>query len=439
MRVTRTTRWQVVGASTIGTIVEWYDFYLYGTAAALVLNQVFFPNLDPLAGILASYASFAAGFLVRPFGGVIFGHFGDKYGRKPILIATLLLMGFATAGIGLLPTYNSIGIAAPILLLLLRMLQGLGAGAEYSGAILFSAEYNSDRRGFFASWPPAASDFAVALSAGVFALFKLMPDDQFLAWGWRIPFLLSLLAVAVGYFVRRRILETPEFTAVKEEARQTRVPALELITKHPRRVLVAMGVNVGPSVGYVFTVFALGYMTKQLGVPQGTALLAAGDRCLVRRRRQHPVRKPVGPHRPPQHHVVGFAVLRRLCVPVLLAAGDAPAAAHHVRDGRGVLDWPALCVRGAARFLHRAVRDTASLLRHRAGAGDDGGAGRRPASARRHGRGRRGGRGVVAGRRADDRAGTDYHPVRGHGAGAGRRHSAGGEGIDSLEPYPRRV
>jgi MFS transporter, MHS family, shikimate and dehydroshikimate transport protein len=274
MRVTSTTRWQVVGASTIGTIVEWYDFYLYGTAAALVLNRVFFPNLDPLAGILASYATFAVGFLVRPFGGVIFGHFGDKYGRKPVLIATLLLMGFATAAIGMLPTYNSIGIAAPILLLLLRMLQGLGAGAEYSGAILFSAEYNSDRRGFFASWPAAATDFAIAVSAGVFALFKLMPDDQFLAWGWRIPFLLSLLAVAVGYFVRRRILETPEFTAVKEEARQTCVPALELITKHPRRVLIAMGVNVGPSVGYVFTVFALGYMTKQLGVPQGTALLA---------------------------------------------------------------------------------------------------------------------------------------------------------------------
>jgi MFS transporter, MHS family, shikimate and dehydroshikimate transport protein len=270
----RTTRWQVVGASTIGTIIEWYDMYLYAAAAALVLNRVFFPNLDPLTGILASYASFAVGFLVRPFGGMIFAHFGDKYGRKPVLVATLLLMGFATAAIGMLPAYNSIGIAAPILLLLLRMLQGLGAGAEYSGAILFSAEYNSDRRGFFASWPPAATNFAIALSAGVFALFKLMPDDQFLAWGWRIPFLLSLLAVAVGYFVRRRILETPSFTAVKEEARQTRVPALELITKHPRRVLVAMGVNVGASIGYVFTVFVLGYMTKQLGIPQGTALLA---------------------------------------------------------------------------------------------------------------------------------------------------------------------
>jgi MFS family permease len=274
MSVTRTTRWQAVGASTIGTIIEWYDFYLYGTAAALVLNRVFFPHLDPLAGILASYATFAAAFLARPFGGVIFGHFGDKYGRKPVLIATLLLMGFATAAIGLLPTYNSIGIAAPILLLSLRILQGLGAGAEYSGAILFSAEYNSNRRGFFASWPAAASDFAVAVSAGVFALFKLMPDDQFLAWGWRIPFLLSLLAVAVGYFVRRRILETPEFSAVKQQARQTRVPALELLSKHPRRVLVAMGVNVSPSAGYLFTVFALGYMTKQLDVPQAIALLS---------------------------------------------------------------------------------------------------------------------------------------------------------------------
>ena len=146
----RTTRWQAVGASTIGTIVEWYDFYLYGTAAALVLNKVFFPNYDPLVGILASYATFAVGYLVRPFGGVLFGHFGDKYGRKPVLIATLLLMGFVTAAIGVLPTYGAIGIAAPIMLLLLRLLQGLGAGAEYAGAILFAAEYGStQRRGFF--------------------------------------------------------------------------------------------------------------------------------------------------------------------------------------------------------------------------------------------------------------------------------------------------
>jgi MFS family permease len=269
-----TTRWEAIGASTIGTVVEWYDFYLYGTAAALVLNKVFFPNYDPLVGILASYATFAVGYLVRPFGGVLFGHFGDKYGRKPVLIATLLLMGFGTAAIGLLPTYGAIGIAAPILLLLLRMLQGLGAGAEYAGAILFAAEYGSTRRGFFASWPPSATDLSIAISAGVFFLFSLMPEDQFIAWGWRIPFLLSLVAVGIGYFVRRRILETPEFTAVKDQARMTRAPAWELITKHPGRVLVAMGANVGPSVGYVYTVYALGFMTRQLGVPQTTALTA---------------------------------------------------------------------------------------------------------------------------------------------------------------------
>jgi MHS family shikimate/dehydroshikimate transporter-like MFS transporter len=272
--VARTTRWEAIGASTIGTVVEWYDFYLYGTAAALVLNKVFFPNYDPLVGILASYATFAVGYLVRPFGGVLFGHFGDKYGRKPVLIATLLLMGFGTAAIGVLPTYGTIGIAAPIILLLLRVVQGLGAGAEYAGAILFAAEYGSTRRGFFASWPPSATDLAIALSAGVFFLFTLMPEDQFIAWGWRVPFLLSLVAVGIGYFVRRRILETPEFLSVQTEARMTRVPAWELITHYPARVLVAMGANVGPCIGYVYTVYTLGFMTRQLGVPQTTALTA---------------------------------------------------------------------------------------------------------------------------------------------------------------------
>lgn len=268
------TRGQAVAASTIGTIVEWYDFYLYGTAAALVLNKVFFPTFDPLAGVLASYATFAVGYFVRPFGGVLFGHFGDKYGRKPVLIATLLLMGLSTAAIGILPTYGSIGIAAPVILLLLRLLQGLGAGAEYSGAILFAAEYGTQRRGFFASWPPSATDFAIALSAAVFFLFSLMPNDQFIAWGWRIPFLLSLFAVGIGYFVRRRIPETPEFTSAREQVKQTRVPAWELVARQPRRVLVAMGVNVAPSIGYVYTVYTLGYMTRQLGIPQPVALAA---------------------------------------------------------------------------------------------------------------------------------------------------------------------
>ena len=268
----RSSVFRAVGASTIGTIVEWYDFYIYGTAAALVLNKLFFPTLDPLAGILASYAAYAVGFLVRPVGGVIFGYYGDKYGRKPVLIATLMLMGLSTAAIGLLPTYDSIGIAAPILLILLRMLQGLGAGAEYSGAVLFAAEYSGTRRGFWASWPPAAVDGAIVLSAGVFALFSLLPSEQFLIWGWRIPFLLSLVAVGIGYFVRRKILETPEFTKVSAKARTARMPVWELIRTQPRTVVVAMGANVIMNIGYVYQVYVLTYMTKELGISQATAL-----------------------------------------------------------------------------------------------------------------------------------------------------------------------
>ena len=270
----RSSVWQAVSASTIGTIVEWYDFYIYGTAAALVFSKLFFPTLDPLAGILASYAAYAVGFLVRPLGGVLFAYFGDKYGRKPVLIATLLLMGLSTAAIGLLPTYDSIGIAAPILLTLLRVFQGLGAGAEYSGAVLMSAEYSADRKGFWASFPPMAVDGAIVLSAGVFALFSLLPSDAFLAWGWRIPFLLSLVAVAIGYFVRRRILETPEFTSVAREARAATMPVWELIRTRPRAVLIAMGANVIMNVGYVYQVYVLSYMTKQLGVSQNTALIS---------------------------------------------------------------------------------------------------------------------------------------------------------------------
>ena len=183
-------------------------------------------------------------------------------------------MGFSTAAIGLLPTYDSIGIAAPILLLILRILQGAGAGAEYSGAILFSAEHGRDRRGFFASFPAASTDIATVLAAGIFFLFSQMPSKQFLSWGWRLPFLLSLVGVAVGYFMRRRMPETPEFAVVRQQAQRTRLPAWELITKHPRRVLVAMGANVANTNTYIYTVFALGYMTRQLHVPQTVALLA---------------------------------------------------------------------------------------------------------------------------------------------------------------------
>ena len=195
---TRFSTVKAVAASTAGTVVEWYDYSIYGTAAALVFSKLFFPTIDPVAGLIASYATYAVGYLARPFGGALFAHFGDKYGRKPVLIATLFVMGFSTAAIGLLPTYASIGLLAPILLVLLRLIQGLGAGAEYCAAVLFAAEYDPAQRGLRGSWPAAATDVSFTLSTGIFFLVSWsMPPDQFLAWGWRVLFLLSLVAVAI--------------------------------------------------------------------------------------------------------------------------------------------------------------------------------------------------------------------------------------------------
>lgn len=286
--VARASIWKVLGASTLGTVIELYDFYIYATAAALVFNKLFFPTLDPVAGILAAYAAYAVGFLARPLGGLVFGYCGDRFGRKPVLVITLLLMGLSTAAIGILPTYTEIGIAAPVILTVLRVCQGLGAGAEFAGAILVSAEQSPRHRGFRAAWPAAANDGALILAAGIFAVFSMMPGDQFMTWGWRVPFLLSLVAVALGYFVRRRIPETPEFQAARARTKQTRMPVLEVILTEPRRLLAALGNNVVLSVGYVYQVWALTYMVNTLGISQGVALaslmIAAGCgavACLV--------------------------------------------------------------------------------------------------------------------------------------------------------------
>jgi MFS transporter, MHS family, shikimate and dehydroshikimate transport protein len=263
---------RAVGASTIGTIVEWYDFFIYGNASALVFGPLFFPSEDPLAGILASYAAYALGFMVRPIGGLLFGYIGDKRGRKPVLIATLMLMGLSTVAIGFLPTYQSIGIWAPVLLLLLRILQGLGSGAEYAGAVLVAGEYSVRRRGFFAAFPAAAVDIAIIVAAAVFAATNVLPNEQFLAWGWRIPFLLAIISVVVGYFVRRRVMETPEFTALERQGRIARTPVLDVLREQPRAVFVAMGVNVIITLGYVYQVWTLTYITNTLGLSRSVAL-----------------------------------------------------------------------------------------------------------------------------------------------------------------------
>jgi MFS transporter, MHS family, shikimate and dehydroshikimate transport protein len=271
----RTSLWQVIGASVVGTVMEWYDFFIYGAAAALVFNKLFFPEFSPLAGTMAAFGTYALGFFARPVGGIIFGNLGDKIGRKAILVMTLLLMGVATTLIGVLPTFNQIGIWAAVLLLLLRILQGLGAGAEFGGAVIMAAEYSpQNKRGLYASLPCTGVALGLLLSSGIFALFQSLPEDQFLAWGWRIPFLLSIVVVAIGLYIRLRIMETPVFAHVKETHTEVQMPAMEVVRSQTRNLLVAIGARFSENGNaYIIQTFALTYVATQLGMPENTALV----------------------------------------------------------------------------------------------------------------------------------------------------------------------
>jgi metabolite-proton symporter len=265
----------VVVASFIGTTIEWYDFFLYGTAAALVFNRLFFPTLDPLAGTLSAYGTFAVGFVARPLGGAVFGHFGDRIGRKQMLVWSLSIMGVATALIGLTPTYAQIGIWSPILLVVLRFVQGFGVGGEWGGAVLLAVEHSGgERRGFHGSWPQMGVPGGGLLSTVIFAAFSSwLPEPAFLRWGWRIPFLISVLLVAVGLFVRLRVLESPSFEKVKEARRESRTPLLDVFRDHPREVLIGMGMRFAQNViFYIYTVFVLSYGEKTLGYPRSVML-----------------------------------------------------------------------------------------------------------------------------------------------------------------------
>ena len=265
---------QVVFASLIGTTIEWYDFFVYGTAAALVFNQLFFPNVDPVIGTLAAFATFGVGFVARPLGGIVFGHYGDKIGRKSMLVITLLIMGVATTLIGLLPSFATIGIWAPILLVVLRFLQGLAVGGEWGGAVLMAVEYSpEDRRGFYGSWPQMGSPIALFLSTVIFSVFATLPDEQFLSWGWRVPFLISILLVGVGLYIRLRIFETPAFSQVKESG-TARLPMVEVLKNDLRKVLIGAGI-VFVTIGgfYVVVTFSLSYGTETLGIPRGVMLV----------------------------------------------------------------------------------------------------------------------------------------------------------------------
>ena len=261
-------------ASFVGTAIEWYDFFLYGTAAALVFNKLFFPRFDPLVGTVLAFATFAVGFVARPVGGVVFGHYGDRIGRKAMLSLTLLIMGVATFAIGLLPTYGQIGVYAPILLVTLRLVQGFGLGGEWGGAVLMAIEHAPpNRRGFYGSWPQTGAPAGLLLSTGVFAFVSRLPEDAFLSWGWRVPFLASVVLVGVGTFIRVRLAESPAFARVKEDNAAARLPIMEVLRHHRRSVFVSMGARLAENAFfYVYTTFVLAYATEQVKVTKQTVL-----------------------------------------------------------------------------------------------------------------------------------------------------------------------
>ncbi|WJR76204.1 MFS transporter [Bradyrhizobium sp. NP1] len=265
---------KIVFASVLGTTVEWYDFLAYGTAAALVFNQLFFPNYDPLVGTLAAFGSYAVGFVARPLGGVIFGHFGDKLGRKAMLTMTMIIMGGGTFLIGCLPTYEQIGVLAPILLLILRMAQGIGIGGEWGGATLMVIESGDPRRrGFLGSLVQVGFPLGMVCATMVFLVVSQLPEAQFMSWGWRIPFLLSVILVGVGMFVRLRLTETPKFAAVQEHGEVAKAPIIEVLSKDFRNFVIAVGLKVSEVAWvYVLTGFLVYYVTSRLGLPKTVIL-----------------------------------------------------------------------------------------------------------------------------------------------------------------------
>jgi metabolite-proton symporter len=255
---------RVVMASLIGTTIEWYDFFLYGSAAALVFNKLFFPEFDPLTGTLLAFATYALGFVARPVGGIVFGHFGDRIGRKRLLMLSLVLMGLATVLIGLLPTYAQIGIWAPVALIALRLIQGFAVGGEWGGAVLMAAEHgDAARRGFWASWPQAGVPAGNLLAAAVLAVMAAVQTEaDFLHWGWRVPFILSALLVVVGWYIRNRVAESPMFEAELDSAEApARVPAVEVLQERPKALVLGAGLRLGENISYyILTVFSLTFL-----------------------------------------------------------------------------------------------------------------------------------------------------------------------------------
>jgi MFS transporter, MHS family, shikimate and dehydroshikimate transport protein len=263
-------------ASAIGTTIEWYDFFLYNTMTALVLNKLFFPSSDILISTLLAYVTSFVGFLSRPIGGVIFGHYGDRVGRKTVLILTVLIMGIATFLIGLLPTYATAGVWAPIMLLALRIFQGIGIGGEWGGAVLMAVEHSpGGRRGFYGSWPQIGVPAGLLISAAVVSLLSFMNNDDFYAWGWRIAFLLSAVLVIIGVYIRLRIMETPAFKRAQDENKIAPVPVVELFNTHSKNTVLGLGARYIEGVTFnIYGVFLIFYLTNILHMSRQIALTA---------------------------------------------------------------------------------------------------------------------------------------------------------------------
>jgi metabolite-proton symporter len=265
---------RIVLSSVVGTAIEWYDFFLYATASALVFAKLFFPAFDPVVGTIASFGTFAVGYLARPLGAIAFGHLGDRVGRKSALVTTLTTMGLCTCIIGLLPNYDAIGVWAPLLLIVMRFCQGLAVGGEWGGAVLIVVESApADRRGFYGAFPQLGVPLGLIVSTSIFKLVSGLPEAQFLAWGWRIPFLLSIVLVGIGLFIRLSVEESPAFAAMEAEDGVAQAPLVELLRNHGGKVLLAIGTRFATDITFnVINVFVLAYGTQQLGLDRGLLL-----------------------------------------------------------------------------------------------------------------------------------------------------------------------
>jgi MFS family permease len=268
---------RAVIASTVGTTIEWYDFLLYSVATGLIFGKLFFPHSVPLVGVLEAFAVYTVGFIARPIGAAIFGHYGDRIGRKAALIATLLITGIATFAVGLVPTYDAIGIWGAVILTIIRFIQGIGVGGEWGGSVLLAMEWTrtNQHRGFIASWPQFGVPAGVLLANGAILVFSAISGDQFLVWGWRIPFLLSIIMVAVGLYIRLGILETPVFQKILAERRIEQAPVLEAIKRQPKEIiLAALARTAEQAPGYIYLAFVFAYGTQVLHAPRNFLLIA---------------------------------------------------------------------------------------------------------------------------------------------------------------------